>query len=97
LRMQNTMQNIVKHHSWTGNYNKSGIYQRKCLDCPLKYTGQTGRAFRTTYKEYIQGIRNNNSNAEYSNHILNTGYKYGITTDIMDIMRSMKRENTSTH
>jgi hypothetical protein len=41
FKMQNTMQNIVNQHPQTDKYNKSGIYQTKCLDCPLKYTGQT--------------------------------------------------------
>jgi hypothetical protein len=61
----------------------------KCLDCPLKYVRQSGRAFCTRYKENIQAIRNNNSNSGYSNHILNTGHKYGTTvTDTMDIIRA---------
>jgi hypothetical protein len=36
--------------------------QMKCLDCPLKYTGQTGRKFSTRY-EHTEAIRNKNSNA----------------------------------
>jgi hypothetical protein len=43
----------------------------KCLDCPLKYIGQTGRTFHTKYKEHIQTIRNNhNSNLGYSSYTL---------------------------
>jgi hypothetical protein len=41
----------------------------KCLDCPLKYVGQTGRTFNTRYKEHIHAIRSNNVNSGYSNHI----------------------------
>jgi hypothetical protein len=37
---QNTIQNTLRSHP-----QKSGIYQIKCLDCPLKYAGQTGRTF----------------------------------------------------
>jgi glycerol-3-phosphate acyltransferase PlsY len=63
----------------------------KCLDCPLEYIGQTSRAFHTRYKEHIQAIRNSNSNSGYSNHILNTGHKYGATTDIMDIVKTHRK------
>jgi hypothetical protein len=63
----------------------------KCLDCPLKYIGQTGRTFHTRYKEHIHAVRNNNSNSGYSNHILNTGHKYGKTTDTMDIIRTHRK------
>jgi hypothetical protein len=59
----------------------------KCLECPLKYIGQTDRTFHTRYKERVKAIRNNNSNSEYSNHILNTGHKYGSITDAVDIIR----------
>jgi hypothetical protein len=52
FRTQNTIQNIVKHER-TDEYNKSGIYQMKCLDCTLKYIGQTGRTLHTSYKEHI--------------------------------------------
>jgi hypothetical protein len=63
----------------------------KCLDCPLKYIGQTGRTFNIRYKEHIQAIRNNNSNLGYSTHTLNTGHTYGTITDTMDIVNIGKR------
>jgi hypothetical protein len=66
-------------------------YQLKCLDCPLKYIGQRGRAVHTRYKEHILAIKNNNSNSGYSNHILNTGHKYGLITDTMDIIKTHKK------
>jgi hypothetical protein len=86
--VQKAIQNIMKQHPQTDKHNKSGIYQMKCLECSVKYIGQTGRAFHTRFKEHIQAIRNNNSNSGYSNHILNTRYKYGTTTDTMDIIRT---------
>jgi hypothetical protein len=55
----------------TSRYNNSIIYQMKCLDCPLKYVGQTRRMFNARYKEHVHAIRSNNSNSRYSNHILN--------------------------
>jgi hypothetical protein len=75
-------------------YDNSGIYQLKCLDCPLKYIGQTGRAFHTRYKGHIIAIDNNNGNSGYSNHILNTGHKYKPITDTMNIIKHTKKENT---
>jgi hypothetical protein len=44
----------------------------KCLDCPLKYIGQTGRTLHTGYEVHIQAIRNNNSNSGFSNYRSNT-------------------------
>jgi hypothetical protein len=64
-----------------------------CLDCLLKYTGQTGRTFHTRYKEHIYAIRNNNANSGYANHILNTGHKYDTITETMDIIRTQRKGN----
>jgi hypothetical protein len=86
FRTRNTVQNTIKPPTQTDKYEKSGICQMKCLDCPLRYIGQTGRAFHTRYKENIQAIRSNNGNAGYSNHILNTGHTYGSITGTMDII-----------
>jgi hypothetical protein len=91
FKTRNTIQNTIKPLTQTDKYGKSGIYQIKCLDCPLRYIGQTGRAFHTRYKEHIQAIRSNNGNSGYSNHILNTGHTYGNITDTMDIMKTEKK------
>jgi hypothetical protein len=77
FRTRNMINNILKHHESTEKYNNRGIYRMKCLGCPLKYIGQTGRTFNIRYKEHIQAIRNNNGNSGYSNHILNVGQGVG--------------------
>jgi Zn-dependent peptidase ImmA (M78 family) len=63
----------------------------KCLACPLKYIGQTGRTVSIRYKEHIQAIRNNNSNLGYSNYILNTGHTYGTITDTVGVVRTGRK------
>jgi hypothetical protein len=88
---KNTISNILKQHTQTDKYNNSSIYQMKFLDCPLKYTGQTGRTFNLRYKEHIQAIRSNCSKSGYSNHILNAGHTYGTITDTMDVIRTGRK------
>jgi hypothetical protein len=83
---RNTIQNILRPQPQIDKHDRSGIYQMKCLDCPLKYVGQTGRTFNTRYKEHIPDIKSSNSNTGYSNHILNTGHTYGTTEDTMEII-----------
>jgi hypothetical protein len=62
----------------------------KCLDCPLKYIGQTRRTFNIRYKEHIHTIRKKN-NCGYSNHKLNKGHTYGTVADTMDIIRMRRK------
>jgi hypothetical protein len=99
FRTKNTIQNIPKHKSQIEKYSRSGLYQTKCMDCPMKHIGQTGGTFSTRYKEHtrIHDIRSNNINSRYSNHILNTRHAYRAMTDTMDIItmgRKGKRLNT---
>jgi hypothetical protein len=63
----------------------------KCLDCPLKYIGQTGRTLNTRYKEDIHDIKSNNNNSGYSNHILNTGHTYRTTADTMEVITTGRK------
>jgi hypothetical protein len=93
FRTTNTIQNILKHQPPTDKYNRSGIYQMKCLNCSLKYTGQTGRTFNIKYKEHIHAIRNNNTNTGYSKHILDTGHTYGTINDTMYIVKKGTKGN----
>jgi hypothetical protein len=89
---------MLKPQPQIDKYNRSGIYQFKCLDCPLKYVRQTGRTFKTRYKEHIHDIRSNNSNSGYSSHILNTRHTYGTITYSMEIITTGRKEkhlNTS--
>lgn len=72
-------------------YRRIGVFQMKCMYCPLKYIRQTGRTFYTRYKEHIQAIRNNNINLGYSNHILSTGHTYG--NSITDTMETIEKES----
>jgi hypothetical protein len=85
------IQIILESQAQRSKYNKSGIYQMKRLDCPLKYTGQTGRIFNIRNKEHIHDIRSNNSNSEYSNRILNSGYTYGTIFDTVDIITTGRK------
>jgi hypothetical protein len=52
-RTQNTIENILRHNTKTEKYDNSGVYQMKCLNCPLRYIGQTVRTFKVRYKEHI--------------------------------------------
>jgi hypothetical protein len=72
--------------SRTCSLNNSGIYQLNCLECPKKYIGQTGRKFKTRYKEHIQTTRNNGPDTGYSRHILDTGHTYGSIENTITLL-----------
>jgi hypothetical protein len=94
--------NIIKNHVKLTNqiidiYQKCGVYQLKCNECPLRYIGQTGRTFKDRYKEHIQAIRTNKHTSKYAQHILDTGHAYGTIEETMDIIQTTKKVIYSIH
>jgi hypothetical protein len=57
------------------------------MDCHRQSIGQTGRNFKTRYKEHIRDIRNNRETSGYVQHILETGHSYGKMNDIMEVIK----------
>lgn len=61
------------HHSERlvkDSFSQSGVYKIQCLQCPLSYIGQTGRAFKTRFQEHLltkKGAAKNNS--AFSEHL----------------------------
>jgi hypothetical protein len=72
-------------------YNNSYIYQLNCLERPKKYISQTGRTFKTIYKEHIHAIRNNWRHTGYCQHILDAGHTYGNIESTMTIIRKARK------
>jgi hypothetical protein len=66
--------------------HQSGVYEIKCNSCPLKYIGQTGRNFKTRFKEHIHAIRTNKTTSEYAQHILETGHSYDNIENTLNIL-----------
>jgi hypothetical protein len=57
-----------------------------CNECPLEYIGQTGRSFRTRYKEHIQAIRCNVRNSR-----LDTQHTYSTIENTRDMLHFEKK------
>jgi hypothetical protein len=72
-------------------FDQSEIYKLKCSSCPKTYIGQTGRSFKTRYKEHIQDIRNNRTKTGFSQHILNTGHQYNNMENCMNIIKIQEK------
>jgi hypothetical protein len=77
-RTKNNIKHLLRIKENKGKYNQSGVYQLQSRDCPKKYIGQTGRTFKTRFKEHVRDIRNNGQNSKFAQHILDTGRKFYI-------------------
>jgi hypothetical protein len=84
-------QNTVTPPSTNRHVKESYMYNMKCMDCPLKYMGQTGQTLYTKHKQHLQANGNNNGNPEYSNRMLNSRYTHGNITDTTKVIKTEEK------
>jgi hypothetical protein len=61
------------------------------MDCPQQYAGQTGRNFKTRFKEHIRDIHNNKSTSGFVQHVLETGRAFGNMDGSMEIVKIQQK------
>jgi hypothetical protein len=93
FRTKNTLKKHLQPKQIGRNkYDNSGVYKLKCMDCSLQYIGQTGRSFKTRYKEHIRAIQyNKKENSTYAQHIIDTGHTYGTIQNTMEILHTTQK------
>jgi hypothetical protein len=67
-------------------YEGSGVYQPTCLDCQKRYVGQTGRSFRSHFKEHTQDCRSGNHWSNFAKHLLDHQHTWHPIEDTMSIL-----------
>jgi hypothetical protein len=70
--------------------NITGEYHLQCADRPQKYVGQTGRTFRTRFKEHIRNTKDIIQNSKFVQHILHTKHEYEIMEKTIKILHTEK-------
>jgi hypothetical protein len=96
-----TINNLKKHlfpnQVTTDKYEKPGVYKLKCMDCTRQYIGQTGRSFKTKYKEHIRHIHNKRETSGYVQHILEAEHAFGKMSDIMEVIKIERKGSHLIH
>jgi hypothetical protein len=82
-KVNNTIKFKCSSRKQNNKYNNSGVHQLKCGSCEQVYIGQTGRDFKTRFKEHVHDIRYNLTKSKYAEHIL----EHSPIDDIMNILR----------
>jgi hypothetical protein len=71
-------------------YNNNGIRVLKCPYGGKKYLGQTGRPFRTRFKERLLSYKQQNRNSKFSQH-LEYHHSIGPIEQIMDVVQVVNK------
>jgi hypothetical protein len=69
-----------------------GVYKLNCRSCARSYIGQTGRSFKTRFKEHVSDIKNNRCKTGYSQHILNYGHERAHSVTELEILEKQNKD-----
>ena len=88
LTTNNTIEKLltIKQDKTTSKYDKAGVYQLKCPTCDMKYIGQTGRSFKTRFREHLRDFKYNNWKSKFAQHLLDRQHSMDEMENIMDVI-----------
>lgn len=88
-KLQNKLRPVTDtlHDPFSG----SGVYRINCSDCNKFYIGQTGRSFKTRFKEHIACLKNPEPKSKFAEHLIDTNHKFdNIDTNMQILHKSRK-------
>lgn len=87
FRTTNKIRNILQPKTTNNDkYRRSGVYRIKCSDCTSVYVGQTGRAFKTRYKEHYPAPKTTKQKSSFAQHLVDHGHDISDIENNMDIL-----------
>jgi hypothetical protein len=86
---------LIKNSPRNNKYDNAGVYKLNCTECEQYYIGQTGRNFKTRYKEHIRHIKIKRDSTGCAEHILNAGHSCVPMEDTMEIIKVINKGSTS--
>jgi hypothetical protein len=82
-----------KNHSihTSDPYNRNGVYQLTCTTCNKRYIGQTGRPFRTRFKEHERDFKHNTYKSNFARHLAEEQHPFPPINECMEILHHVKK------
>jgi hypothetical protein len=94
LKIAYRTNNTIYKHLHTGHpvtpidkYKYSGVYKLTCQNCNKAYVGQTGRNFRTRYKEHRRAFQYNTHQSKFAVHLQDHGHSFGTIENVMEVLK----------
>ena len=81
----------IKHETVQNKHDKCGIYQITCPACNMKYTGQTGRPFKTRFQEHLRHLKDGSNKSKFVQHLLDNRHSTGPMNSIMETVYMTKK------
>uniref|UniRef100_A0A8D9BBF2 Nicotine oxidoreductase n=1 Tax=Cacopsylla melanoneura TaxID=428564 RepID=A0A8D9BBF2_9HEMI len=69
----------------------SGVYQISCKECNTSYIGETGRQFKTRFKEHHADYIHERRKSLYAEHFIQTEHTYNTPSENFKILRNVNK------
>ena len=93
-RTRNTIEQLLRPKrklSPEDLFEQSGVYRLTCPDCNMIYIGQTGRSFRTRYREHLHSFKYRTENSRFARHLWDNNHSFGPITSVMKIIQCLPK------
>lgn len=74
-----------KHNHSENKFEGTGVYKLNCSSCPKFYIGQTGRSFKTRYKEHLPKNQNYNQST-FAEHLIQEDHSFSSIHQDLEII-----------
>ena len=94
FKTRNTIERLLRHRQpvhHEDSFGKSGIYKLTCQDCKMIYVGQTGRSFRTRFREHARDFKYRTGNSKFAQHLIDQSHSFGSIDSIMGILHVVRK------
>ncbi len=94
FKTKNTIERLLRHRKTSTQddcFGKSGVYKLTCPDCNMTYVGQTGRSFRTRFREHARDFKYRTGNSKFAQHLIDQGHSFGSIDSIMEILHVVRK------
>jgi hypothetical protein len=73
---KHTIGNLLRQkQDQNDKFDNSGIYQLECTDCGKQYVGQTGRSFKTRFKEHKRDYETKSYKSLFAKHLIESNHQ----------------------
>jgi hypothetical protein len=95
---KHTISNLLRHkHDNKDKYDNSGIYQLECTDCGKQYVGQTGRSFKTRFKEHKRDYETKSNKSLFAKHLIDSNHQlYSMENSLTILSHQQKGRKMNT-
>jgi hypothetical protein len=89
---KHTISNLLRQkQDHNDKYDNSGIYQLECTDCGKQYIGQTGRSFKTRFKEHKRDYETKSNKSLFAKHLIEQNHQLHSIENCMTILNHQQK------